>query len=62
MAPVVYPINCFDLLDRIIASKTINLTKMENDQFSDSLDAATVYSGKRIRLLCYVQFTKERLI
>lgn len=42
-----YPINCFDLLDRIIASKTINLMMMENDKFSDSLDAAAIYSGKK---------------
>ena len=41
-----YPINCFELLNRIIHSKTIDLSKMECDSFSNNFDAAAVYFGK----------------
>lgn len=41
-----YPINCFKLLEQIIASKTIKLDFRMSDQFSKNVDAAALYFGE----------------
>lgn len=41
-----YPINCFKLLETIIASKTIKLEFQMSDQFSNNIDAAALYFGE----------------
>lgn len=42
-----YPINCFKLLQEIIATNTIKLDFMASDQFSKDFDAATKYFGEK---------------
>lgn len=54
-----YPINCFDLLDRIISSGTINLDKMESGNFTDGLDAAAEYYGSEYGY-CIVVNSKKK--
>lgn len=41
-----YPINCFKLVEKIIASNTINLEFRMSDQFSNNVDAAALYFGE----------------
>ena len=41
-----YPINCFKLLEKIIASNTIKLEFRMSDQFSKNVDAAALYFGE----------------
>lgn len=41
-----YPINCLELLDKVIESGKIDLEKMENDRLSSNIDAAAEYFGK----------------
>lgn len=41
-----YPINCFELMNIIVASNTIKLDIRMSDEFSNNVDAAAVYFGE----------------